>query len=83
MTNYEIKMPAGYAAIEEEEMTYLVGGADDPQWLSYLKKVGTTFSHIARVFSSVNSIINNIGTIYNSIAWLNSNVPNLFGTSKA
>ncbi len=82
MTNYEIKMPAGYAAIEEEEMTYLVGGAD-PQWLSYLKNVGTTFSYIARVFSSVNSIINNVSTIYNSIVWLNTNVPSLFGTSKA
>ena len=26
MTNYEIKMPANYAAIDAEEMTYLVGG---------------------------------------------------------
>ena len=26
MTNYELKMPANYAAIDAEEMTYLVGG---------------------------------------------------------
>lgn len=82
MTNYEIKMPAGYAMIEDEEMTYLVGGAD-PQWLSYLRNVGTTFSHIARVFSSVNSIINNISTIYGSVVWLKDNVPTLFGKSNA
>ncbi len=80
MMNYEIKMPAGYAAIEEEEMTYLVGGAD-PSWLTYLKNVGTTFNYIARVFSSVNSIINNVSTIYSSITWLNTNVPTLFGKS--
>ncbi len=82
MMSYEIKMPTGYAAIEEEEMTYLVGGAD-PQWLSYLKNVGTTFSYVARVFSSVNSIINNIGTIYGSVVWLKDNVPTLFGKSNA
>ena len=82
MTNYELKMPANYAAIDAEEMTYLVGGAD-PTWLAYLKNVGTTFSYVARVFSSINSVINNIGTIYSSVVWLKDNVPVLFGVSKS
>ncbi len=82
MTNYEIKMPAGYAAIDEEEMTYLVGGAD-PSWLSYLKNVGTTFNYVARVFSSITSVINNISTIYSSVVWLRDNVPTMFGASKS
>ena len=57
MTNYEIKMPANFAAIEEEEMTYLMGGADTPAWLTYMKNVGNVFGNIARVFSSANSTI--------------------------
>ena len=83
MTNYEIKMPASFAAIEEEEMTYLMGGADGPAWLTYMKNVGNVFGNIARVFSSANSIISNINNIYNAIVALNDQIPALFTVKKA
>ncbi len=83
MTNYEIKMPANFAAIEEEEMTYLMGGADSPAWLTYLKQVGSVFSNIARVFSSANSIINNISNIVSAFSALHTDVPKLFEVSKS
>ncbi len=83
MTNYEIKMPANFAAIEEEEMTYLMGGADTPAWLTYMKNVGNVFGNIARVFSSANSIISNINNIYNAIVALSKDVPGLFTVTKA
>ncbi len=82
MTNYEIKMPANFAAIEEEEMTYLMGGADTPAWLTYMKNVGNVFGNIARVFSSANSIISNINNIYNAIVALNEQIPGLFTVTK-
>lgn len=82
MTNYEIKMPANFAAIEEEEMTYLMGGADTPAWLTYMKNVGNVFGNIARVFSSANSIISNINNIYNAIVALSKDVPSLFTVTK-
>ena len=55
MMNYEIKMPANYAAIDAEEMTYLVGG-ETTGWQMF-KDVGTLFNYIARVFSAGSSII--------------------------
>ena len=82
MTNYEIKMPANFAAIEEEEMTYLMGGADTPAWLTYMKNVGYVFSDIARVFSSATSIINNINNIYDAFVKLSVHVPGLFTVTK-
>lgn len=82
MTNYEIKMPANFAAIEEEEMTYLMGGADTPAWLTYMKNVGNVFGNIARVFSSANSIISNINNIYNAVVALSKDVPGLFTVTK-
>ena len=82
MTNYEIKMPANFAAIEEEEMTYLMGGADTPAWLTYMKNVGNVFGNIARVFSSANSIISNINNIYNAIVALSKDVPGLVTVTK-
>ena len=39
MTNYELKMPANYAAIDAEEMTYLVGG-ETTGWQMF-KDIGT------------------------------------------
>lgn len=81
MTNYEIKMPANFAAIEEEEMTYLIGGADSPKWLDYMKNVGNVFGNIARVFSSANSIISNINNIYNAVVALTTQIPTLFNFS--
>ena len=50
MTNYELKMPANYAAIDAEEMTYLVGG-ETTGWQMF-KDIGTLFNYIARVFSA-------------------------------
>ena len=61
MTNYELKMPANYAAIDAEEMTYLVGG-ETTGWQMF-KDIGTLFNYIARVFSAGSSIINNVVTI--------------------
>ena len=43
MTNYELKMPANYAAIDAEEMTYLVGG-ETTGWQMF-KDIGTVQLH--------------------------------------
>lgn len=75
MTNYEIKMPASYAAIDAEEMTYLVGG-ETTGWQMF-KDVGTLFNYIARIFSAGSSIINNIVTIYDTVSKLNTFIPQM------
>ena len=75
MTNYEIKMPANYAAIDAEEMTYLVGG-ETTGWQMF-KDVGTLFNYIARIFSAGSSIINNIVTIYDTVSKLNTFIPQM------
>ena len=61
MMNNEIKMPASFAAIDENEMVYLQGGAatEATAWDVFLN-VGKLFDYIARVFSAGSSIINNI-----------------------
>ena len=78
--NNEIRMPANCAVIDENEMTYLVGGADITKtegWATFTQ-VGQVFSYIARVFSASSSIINNITTIVNSIQTLNGLFKTLF-----
>ena len=70
MTNYELKMPANYAAIDAEEMTYLVGG-ETTGWQMF-KDIGTLFNYIARVFSAGSSIINNVRVIVTTIEALNN-----------
>ena len=65
MTNYELKMPANYAAIDAEEMTYLVGG-ETTGWQMF-KDIGTLFNYIARVFSAgtvkkINSFVPDMGS---------------------
>ena len=51
MMNNEIKMPASFAAIDENEMVYLQGGAttEATAWDVFLN-VGKLFNYIARVF---------------------------------
>ena len=73
MTNYELKMPANYAAIDAEEMTYLVGG-ETTGW--------QMFNYIARVFSAGSSIINNVVTIVDTVKKINSFVPDMGSTKK-
>ena len=80
MTNYEIKMPANYAAIDAEEMTYLVGGETNG-WQMF-KDVGTLFNYIARVFSAGSSIINNVVTIVDTVKKLNDFFPKMGETTK-
>ena len=80
MTNYEIKMPANYAAIDAEEMTYLVGG-ETTGWQMF-KDVGTLFNYIARVFSAGSSIINNVVTIVDTVKKLNDFFPNMGETAR-
>ena len=60
----EMKLPACYAVIDENEMTYLDGGATiaDSQ----------VFNQLARIFSGASSIINNINVIYKSVVELNN-----------
>ena len=70
MTTSTMKMPASYAAIETEEMTYLEGGANNA-YQTFLD-VGKVFNYIARIFSGASSIINNINVIYKSIVELNN-----------
>mgnify|MGYP007084310100 FL=1 len=80
MTNYELKMPANYAAIEAEEMTYLVGG-ETTGWQMF-KDIGTLFNYIARVFSAGSSIINNVVTIRDTFKKLDDLLPNMGETNK-
>ena len=80
MPNYEIKMPANYAAIDAEEMTYLVGG-ETTGWQMF-KDVGTLFNYIARVFSAGSSIINNVVTIVDTVKKLNDFFPKMGETTK-
>lgn len=80
MTNYEIKMPANYAAIDAEEMTYLIGG-ETTGWQMF-KDVGTLFNYIARVFSAGSSIINNVVTIVDTVKKLNDFFPKMGETTK-
>ena len=79
MTCYELKMPAHYAAIEMEEMTYLVGGATTG-WQMF-KDVGTMFNYVARIFSASSSIVNNVVTIVDTFKKLDDLIPN-FGSTK-
>ena len=69
MTTSTMKLPASYAVIDAEEMTYLDGGASAYQ--SFLD-VGKVFNYIARIFSGASSIINNVNVIYQSFVSLNS-----------
>lgn len=58
----EMKLPACYAVIDENEMTYLDGGAtiaDSDAYKAFLN-VGQVFNQLARIFSGASSIINNI-----------------------
>lgn len=80
MTNYELKMPANYAAIDAEEMTYLVAG-ETTGWQMF-KDIGTLFNYIARVFSAGSSIINNVVTIVDTVKKINSFVPDMGSTKK-
>ena len=74
MTTATIKLPAAYAAIEAEEMTYLDGGADTTTNNAYqaFLDVGKVFNYIARIFSGASSIINNVNVIYPSFVSLNN-----------
>ena len=69
----EIKMPAAFAAIDENEMVYLNGGSitDTGAWKIFLN-VGTLFNYIARVFSAGSSIVNNVNVIVTTIEALNT-----------
>ena len=70
MTTSTMKLPASYAVIDAEEMTYLDGGASSA-YQSFLD-VGKVFNYIARIFSGASSIINNVNVIYQSFVSLNS-----------
>lgn len=69
----EIKMPAAFAEIDENEMVYLNGGSitDTEGWQIFVN-VGNLFNYIARVFSAGSSIVNNIRVIVTTIQTLNS-----------
>ena len=73
MITATIKLPAAYAAIKAEEMTYLDGGADTTNnaYQAFLD-VGKVFNYIARIFSGASSIINNVNVIYQSFVSLNN-----------
>lgn len=68
----EIKMPAAFAEIDENEMVYLNGGSitDTEAWKIF-QNVGTLFNYIARVFSAGSSIVNNVNVIVTTIHTLN------------
>jgi len=83
MMNNEIKLPAAYAAIDENEMVYLNGGSitDTQGWLIFMN-VGALFNYVARVFSAGSSIINNVVTIVDTVKKINSFVPDMGSTKK-
>ena len=66
MMNNEIKMPANFAAIDENEMVYLATA-----WDVFLN-VGKLFNYIARVFSAGSSIVNNINVIVTTFQTLST-----------
>ena len=68
----EIKMPAAFAEIDENEMVYLNGGSitDTQGWLIFMN-VGALFNYVARVFSAGSSIVNNVNVIVTTIQTLN------------
>lgn len=72
MINNEIKMPAAFSEIAEEEMTYLTGGSitETEGWQIFIN-VGQLFNYIARVFSAGSSIVNNVNVIVTTIQKLN------------
>lgn len=65
MMNKEMKLPATYAAIESDDMTYLEGGAAvaNPQnaW-DVIVNVSTAVTFFARMLLSVASVVTNINT---------------------
>ena len=63
----EIKMPAAFAEIDENEMVYLNGGSitDTEAWKIFLN-VGTLFNYVAG-----SSIVNNVNVIVTTIHTLN------------
>lgn len=69
----EIKMPAAFSEIDENEMIYLNGGSitETEGWQIFLN-VGTLFNYIARVFSAGSSIVNNIKVIVTTVQTLNT-----------
>ena len=70
----EMKLPACYAVIDKNEMTYLDGGAtiaDSDAYKAFLN-VGQVSNQLARIFSGASSIINNVNVIYQSFVSLNS-----------
>ena len=73
MMNNEIKLPAVYAAIDENEMVYLNGGSitDTQGWLIFMN-VGALFNYVARVFSAGSSIVNNINVIVTTFQTLST-----------
>ena len=71
----EMKLPASYAMIDAEEMTYLDGGAtatlaNSAGYNAFLN-VGKAFNYLARIFSGASSIINNVNVIYTAFVTLN------------
>ena len=71
MTNYELKMPANYAAIDAEEMTYLVGG-ETTGWQMFKDYLAPCSNYIARVFSAGSPSFNNVVTIVDTVKKINS-----------
>ena len=79
--NASMKLPAAYAEISVDEMTYLEGGAaataTSDAYNTFLN-VGKAFNYLARIFSGASSIINNVNVIYQSVVALNDLLANLF-----
>ena len=69
---HDIKVPAAFAEIDENEMVYLNGGSitDTEAWKIFLN-VGTLFNYIARVFSAGSSIVNFVNVFVTYIHTLN------------
>ena len=63
MSNYQMRMPAQYTSIGDDEMALLCGG-ETTAWQTF-QDIGRVLNYVARIFSAGSSIVNNVVTIVN------------------
>ena len=63
MRNHQMRMPARYTSIGDDEMALLCGG-ETTAWQMF-QDIGRVLNYVARIFSASSSIVNNVVTIVN------------------
>ena len=80
MSNYQMRMPAQYTSIGDDEMVLLCGG-ETTAWQTF-QDIGRVLNYVARIFSAGSSIVNNVVTIVDTVKKINSFVPDMGSTKK-